>query len=169
LIDILDATAGQRGIWFDNKNSRIVYIDIRREVKPDIVADYTCLPFTDEVFKMVLLDPPHYTYGKNSNMGKRYGVFKQTVIYESLTAASKEIARVLKPDGFLIFKWSIMRYGWIFDNVKLPKILQMLSEFNPLYAQKTGIRARTRGDGRKWSTQTYWICLEKVSPRGDTL
>lgn len=56
--------------WFDKSDSRVLFGDVRDEswelcdgrrfeVKPDMLMDYRDLPFPDETFRMVVLDPPH--------------------------------------------------------------------------------------------------------------
>ena len=72
---ILDATCGSRTIWFTKDNPNCLYIDKRVEhgtriwkstkndserridVEPDIVADFTQLPFPDKSFYLVVFDP----------------------------------------------------------------------------------------------------------------
>lgn len=64
---------------FVDKRSEIVTAKDRDkirtiEVKPDIIADFTNLPFEDSSFYMVVFDPPHLkTLGKTSWMAKKYG------------------------------------------------------------------------------------------------
>jgi len=52
-----------------------LFVDIREEthitdtrpgasptvIKPDVLADFTNLPFPDESFSLVVFDPPHHT------------------------------------------------------------------------------------------------------------
>lgn len=74
--------------WFDKNNTDVLFIDKRSEtvtakdrdkvrtieVKPDIIADFTDLPFKDESFYMVVFDPPHLkSLGETSWMAKKYG------------------------------------------------------------------------------------------------
>ena len=65
---ILDATCGGRSIWFNKQHPATVYMDKRQEfetlfwrskdgmserrltVDPDVVADFTKMPFDDESF-----------------------------------------------------------------------------------------------------------------------
>lgn len=78
---ILDATCGSRSIWFNKKHPEAVYMDRRVEdydmafgkartsvhkchVHPDVVADFTKMPFPDESFSLVVFDPPPFTQGK---------------------------------------------------------------------------------------------------------
>lgn len=85
---ILDVCCGSRMFWFDKHNPNTLFIDKRSEtitakdrdkirtieVKPDIVADFTNLPFEDNTFYMVVFDPPHLkTLGETSWMAKKYG------------------------------------------------------------------------------------------------
>ena len=67
---ILDACCGSRMSWFDKENPLALFADIRDEehilcdgrtlkVHPDIVSDFTDMPFLDESFKLVVFDPPH--------------------------------------------------------------------------------------------------------------
>lgn len=44
------------------------------KVHPDIVSDFTDMPFLDKSFKLVVFDPPHsLKVGKNSWLAKKYG------------------------------------------------------------------------------------------------
>ena len=65
--------------WFDKADSRVLFGDVRDEtwelcdgrmfgVKPDMLMDYRDLPFPDETFRMVVLDPPHL---RNAGGGTR--------------------------------------------------------------------------------------------------
>lgn len=74
---ILDVTCGSRSIWFDKNHPAAIYCDKRDEeytgvwkstkresertcyVHPDIVCDFTALPFDDNSFALVVFDPPH--------------------------------------------------------------------------------------------------------------
>lgn len=95
---ILDATCGSRTIWFNKNHPATLYMDKREEtcngvwtsnarsgesertltVAPDIVADFTAMPFEDETFNLVVWDPPHLIRaGKTSWMVKKYGKLEQ--------------------------------------------------------------------------------------------
>ena len=78
---ILDVTCGARSIWFDKHHPATVYCDKRREqyhhlwknasncmldINPDVVCDFTNLPFTDNSFHLVVFDPPHLTGAKET-------------------------------------------------------------------------------------------------------
>lgn len=73
---ILDACCGSRMFWFDKQNPHTVYCDVRTvprheyyegryiEINPDVVADFTDLPFADKSFKLVVFDPPPFNLGR---------------------------------------------------------------------------------------------------------
>jgi hypothetical protein len=50
---ILDATAGNRGVWFNKSHPLATYIDINPEVKPDIVMDCTKTCFPDKTYDLI--------------------------------------------------------------------------------------------------------------------
>jgi hypothetical protein len=68
--------------WFNKTDSRAMFVDKRREshvlcdgraleISPDLVADFTTLPFPAECFYLVVFDPPHMTsLGENSWLAK---------------------------------------------------------------------------------------------------
>lgn len=73
---ILDVTCGTRTMWFNKNHPNAIYCDKRDEaltgiwkstnglsertcyVHPDIQCDFTCLPFDDNSFSLVVFDPP---------------------------------------------------------------------------------------------------------------
>ena len=86
---ILDAACGSRMFWFDKSNPHTIFCDNREvdyheyypgryiEIKPDVVCDFTALPFADKQFKLVVFDPPHLTSaGPASWMALKYGCLK---------------------------------------------------------------------------------------------
>lgn len=89
---ILDVTCGSRTIWFNKQHPAAIYCDKRKEelfgvwkstnrdsertciIEPDIQFDFTCLPFPDNQFALVVFDTPHLTsVGDNAWMKKKYG------------------------------------------------------------------------------------------------
>jgi ubiquinone/menaquinone biosynthesis C-methylase UbiE len=113
---VLDVCCGSRMFWFDRKDPRATFSDRREEshilcdgrsleIAPDVVADFTDLPFEDDTFSLVVFDPPHMTsLGATSWMAKKYGVLGSDW-RDDLREGFKECFRVLKNDGILIFKW----------------------------------------------------------------
>jgi len=73
--------------------------DLRKEVNPDFFADAHRLPFKDNSFDAVYLDPPY-----NNELSKSmYGTGK--IKYKDF---SKEAVRVCKPHGFVVsYHWAM--------------------------------------------------------------
>lgn len=133
--------------WFDREDERVIFCDKRREthtlpdsssqggertivVNPDVLADFTALPFPDNRFSLVVLDPPHLARnGRNSWMGKKYGTLGDNW-RDELTKGFAECFRVLKPDGTLIFKWNE-------DEISVQEILK-LTPARPLFGSRYG-------------------------------
>lgn len=143
---ILDACCGSRMFWFNKQNPNVLFADIREEshilcdnrtleIKPDVIADFTNMPFADNSFKMVVFDPPHMNkLGKNTWMAQKYGVLLPT--WETdIRAGFDECMRVLEPNGTLIFKWNEAQ-------IKLNQILNILP-IQPLFGHVTGKHGRT--------------------------
>jgi SAM-dependent methyltransferase len=149
---ILDACCGSRMFWFDKNNPNCLFIDKRSEtvevkdssqksglrtieVKPDLIADFTEMPFEDESFAMVVFDPPHLkTLGQNSWMAKKYGRLPKD--WEFMIAKGfDECMRVLKPQGTLIFKWNE-------HEIKSRQVLDLIP-YKPLFGHTSGKQAKT--------------------------
>lgn len=157
---ILDATCGSRTIWFQKEHPAAIFMDCREEhdvaiwkstkndsvrtldVKPDIVADFTNMPFDDDSFELVVFDPPHLKQvGENAWMRKKYGKLSEDwpkIIHDGF----KERMRVLKPYGTLIFKWS---------EVQIPtrQVIDAVGQ-EPLFGHRSGK-----------AMKTHWLCYMK--------
>ena len=143
---ILDACCGSRMFWFDKNNPAVLFADIRKEshilcdgcvleVSPDLIMDFTNMPFNDNTFKLVVFDPPHLKQlGSKTWMAKKYGVLKSTW-GQDIKAGFDECMRVLVPDGVLIFKWNEAQ-------ITLNQVLQVI-EKKPLFGHVTGKHGRT--------------------------
>lgn len=115
---ILDPACGGRMFWFDKHDPRVLFGDCRDEswelcdgrrfdVKPDQLMDYRHLPFPDDSFRLVVLDPPHIRHGgRTSYMVRKYGLLDEHGWPDDLTSMFAECFRVLEPSGILIFKWN---------------------------------------------------------------
>lgn len=158
---ILDVTCGSRTIWFDKQHPNAIYCDKRREtykniwkstnkdserkcvVDPDILCDFTELPFDDNTFSLVVFDPPHLLkLGENAWMVKKYGKLDDTwpqMIHDGF----QECMRVLKPDGTLIFKWS--EY-----DIPAEKLWKAIGQ-KPLFGHHSGKKSKT-----------FWGCFMKL-------
>lgn len=152
---ILDACCGARMMWFDKQNPLATFMDIREEehtlcdgrrleVKPDVVADFTDMPFPDDSFRLVVFDPPHMKkLGKNAWMAQKYGVLLPT--WETdLKAGFDECMRVLEPYGVLIFKWNEAQ-------IKVNDVIHLFGQ-KPLFGHPTAKHGKT-----------MWICFMKTT------
>ena len=112
---ILDVTCGSKTIWFNKNHPNAIYADKRTEhitniwksgngvsertcfVHPDVMCDFTDLPFDDNQFALVVFDPPHLiNVGENSWMCKKYGKLDENWP-KMLHDGFRECMRVLKP------------------------------------------------------------------------
>ncbi|MBQ19127.1 MAG: SAM-dependent methyltransferase [Flavobacteriales bacterium] len=153
--EILDVCCGSRMFWFDKLNPDVLFSDIREEehtlcdgrlleVKPDVVADFRNLPFTDAKFKLVVFDPPHLEkLGKSSWMYKKYGALGLEW-RNDIRQGFKECFRVLATGGILIFKWNEAQ-------IKVSEVIQ-LAEQQPLFGHRTAK-----------SGKTIWLCFMKTN------
>lgn len=157
---VLDACCGSRMFWFDRTDPRAVFIDKRSGswelndvsskggkrtliVDPDIVADFTQLPFADNQFSLVCFDPPHFERnGKTGWVGLKYGTLKGEWRKE-LRKGFSECFRVLKSEGVLVFKWNE-------DEIPVSQILA-LTDHKPLFGNRCGKTAKS-----------HWIVFMKL-------
>jgi len=159
---VLDVCCGSRMFWFDRQDSRALFVDKRREthdlpdassaggirtleINPDIVADFTELPFPADHFAMVVFDPPHLIHaGRKGWQARKYGKLEGDW-REMIRKGFAECFRVLKPQGTLIFKWNE-------HEVPVSQILELTPE-RPLVGQRCGKTAKT-----------HWIVFMKGAP-----
>ncbi len=149
MTSVLDACCGSRMFWFDRNNPNALFVDKRNEtlvadtrqgrrhivINPDIVADFTSLPFPDSRFAVVIFDPPHLDRnGGKSWMAKKYGTLKGDWA-EMLRLGFAECFRVLTPKGTLIFKWNA-------GDIPVSRILA-LTPMAPLVGNRCGKTAKT--------------------------
>lgn len=150
---VLDATCGSRMIWFNKNNPVAIYVDKRElhdeatwksssglgtrrvDIKPDILADFTALPFEDNSFYLVVFDPPHLTkLGESAWLKKKYGKLDgnwKQVIHDGFW----ECMRVLRPNGTLIFKWCEYE-------IPTREVLQAIA-CDPLFGNRSGKQGKT--------------------------
>lgn len=133
--------------WFDPKNPNAIFVDKRKEnhilcdgrkleVSPDMIADFTDLPFDNNSFWLVIFDPPHMkTLGENSWLAKKYGKLLSEW-RDDIAEGFSECFRVLKPNGTLIFKWNT-------TEIPLAEVLKLTPE-KPLFGHTTGRQAKTK-------------------------
>lgn len=147
---ILDACCGSRMFWFDKENPDVTFMDCRQyyeelptghviNVNPDVIADFRDMPFEDNVFEMVVFDPPHLIHaGENSWLAKKYGRLDE-LWPEDIRQGFAECMRVLRPAGTLIFKWNE-------DQIPLSDVLEAIGE-QPLFGNKR--------------SKTHWLVFMK--------
>jgi hypothetical protein len=150
---ILDACCGSRMFWFDKQNPYTIYADIRNEehilcddrkleIHPDVEMDFTNIPYPDERFVLVILDPPHLKkLGESSWMAKKYGILPDNW-QDLIKDGFNECMRVLKVNGVLIFKWNE-------HDIKINDIIEAIGR-KPLFGHTT----------RK-NSETVWMCFMK--------
>ena len=153
---VLDVCCGPKGMWFDKKDERALFLDRRSEekkwehpsgnrhdiIEPDIIGDFTDIKQPDNSFWHVVFDPPHIPQEEpTGRIVFRYGYLKDDW-KEMLRKGFEECFRVLKPNGTLIFKWNECR-------IPVKEILA-LTDKKPLYGHKSGK-----------AMQTHWICFIK--------
>lgn len=159
---ILDACCGSRMFWFDKTNPAVIFVDNRNfqcqaiwksgtnrkavrycEVKPDIIADFRALPFPDESFWHIVLDPPHLNdIGDNAWMAKKYGKLPKDwrpYIHDAFA----ECWRVLRTNGTLIFKWNEYQ-------IPISEVVAAIGK-SPLYGHKSGRQSKT-----------HWLAFVKL-------
>lgn len=157
---ILDMTCGGRSIWFNKNHPNAVYCDIRQEehnpfwasgdgkskrfltVHPDVVCDFTNLPFEDGTFSLVVFDPPHLLRaGETSWLVKKYGKLNENWP-QMLHDGFSEGMRVLKENGVLIFKWNER-------DIAAEKVWKAIGQ-KPLFGHHSGKQSLT-----------FWGCFMK--------
>lgn len=158
---VLDAACGSRMFWFDRDDPRALFIDKRQErheladasskggfrtleIAPDMVADFTALPFPAGRFALVVFDPPHLIYNGNSGwLAKKYGKLGADWRAD-LRRGFAECFRVLRPEGVLIFKWNE-------TDISVSEVLALTPE-KPLFGNRNGK-----------TNKSHWIVFMKPS------
>lgn len=149
---ILDPCCGSRMFWFNRKDTRATFGDIRQEthelkdksskggsrkliIEPDQVMDFRSLPFPADTFHLVVFDPPHLVRnGKSGWLAKKYGKLGADW-RDDIRAGFSECFRVLKPNGTLVFKWNE-------HEIRVSEILD-LTDQKPLFGNRCGKSAKS--------------------------
>jgi ubiquinone/menaquinone biosynthesis C-methylase UbiE len=171
---ILDPCCGGKMFYFDKHDPRVFFMDICRvktklcdgrdfEIDPNLVGDFTQIPFLDNHFHCVIFDPPHLLrntgkskfadiYGSLNEKATPTGYqqIKYVALYsdwrDMLREGFAECFRVLKPYGTLIFKWSEI-------DIKVNEILS-LTPYKPVIGHKSGK-----------ASKTHWILFFKENEK----
>lgn len=138
--------------WFDRSDDRAVFLDKRSErheltdssskggkrtliIEPDMVGDFTALPFAAATFALVIFDPPHLVRnGKGGWLAKKYGKLGANW-RDEIRAGFVECFRVLRPQGTLIFKWNE-------NDIPVSQVLALTPE-KPLIGNRCGKNAKS--------------------------
>ncbi len=164
---ILDACCGGKMFYFDKNDPRVLFQDIREvettlcddckfEVKPDVIGDFRSMEYPDNTFAMVVFDPPHLlrNTGKSKfadiygslNPNARPAGYQPSLFdddwHDTIAAGFSECFRVLKPGGFLIFKWNEL-------DIPVSEVLKCTDQ-QPIFGHRSGKRANT-----------HWLCFMK--------
>ena len=160
---VLDACCGSRMFWFDRQHPDALYIDNRSEahelmdksskggsrslvIAPDMVADFTNLPFADNTFPLVVFDPPHLVRaGRTSWLAKKYGKLGERW-QDDIAKGFAECFRVLTGNGTLIFKWNE-------NDIPVSQVLALTPE-KPLFGNRGGKAAKS-----------HWLVFMKPAER----
>lgn len=145
---VLDVCCGGRMFWFDKKDTRALFLDIREmeatkfsngatlSVKPDMLMDFRDLKLKSKSFSLVVFDPPHVlNAGDKSFLAKKYGYLNRDTWEKDIEKGFTECFRVLKPNGVLVFKWCEM-------HIPIKEILS-LTPVKPLFGNRGGKAAKT--------------------------
>jgi ubiquinone/menaquinone biosynthesis C-methylase UbiE len=136
---IIDVCCGSKMFWFNKHNPKVLFMDVRELedtlcdgrkliIKPDVVGDFTDMPFPDNSFKLAVFDPPHLVkLGENSWMAKKYGKLNDSWKTD-IKQGFDECMRVLEPFGILVFKWNEQQ-------IKLREVLSVI-EYKPLFGDR---------------------------------
>ncbi len=144
---VLDATCGGRMMWFDKADGRALFVDKRRvetvelcdgrkfSVEPDMLADFTDLPFPDNSFWLVVFDPPHLIrVNDDAYMAIKFGRLPGDW-QDTIRAGFRECMRALRPNGTLIFKWSEIQ-------IPTTEVIEAIGE-KPLFGHRSGRKMKT--------------------------
>ena len=150
VVKILDLSAGNRAIWFNKDHPDACFLDCRSSVGPTVVCD-TTKPLPSEIgndFDLVVFDPPHVNFGKNSNMSRDYGHHTTEDIRRIVAESSKQAHAVSKDGAFMAFKWND-------HDQALINILNLMAQWwEPLFGQIS----------KTSPTTTHWVMLRRKNP-----
>jgi len=150
--NIIDVCCGSKMFWFDRDNENVIFCDKRAEqhtlndktakggkrdliISPNIISDFTALPFPSNYFNLVVFDPPHYKgIGDKSWLRAKYGRLDGEWRF-MLRDGFSECFRILALGGTLIFKWASVEFP-------LSEILTLTPEI-PLFGHNSGKRSLT--------------------------
>lgn len=157
---VADLTYGRGNFWRDRYHDNIITSDITPVA--DIQADFRKLPYKNNSFDVVVLDPPYVHDPSNTTpmwFDSRYKNNQTTAkhttddIMDLYRAGMIEGRRILKPNGLLWIKCidqvSAGRQHW--GHIEIKTIADELK----LYAKDMFILLRAGGTAHPWKTQHH--------------
>jgi len=120
-------------------------------VKPMILADMRYLPFKDDVFDVIVCDPPHMDCGLTGFSGKAWGSWNQRETIDIMKLADAEFSRCLRPRGTLILK--------VMADI-MPRFQKMLKSFSFFLPIQT-VRARGCMTSKESRKAALWFIAIK--------
>lgn len=109
---ILDATVNAGRFWRGSQRP-VIGLDINPRYRPDVVGDNLHMPFQDEIFDVVVYDPPHIpNQGKDcsKDFNTRFGLVLKSSAAQGYNFSHLyqpfiyEASRLLRPEGILLCK-----------------------------------------------------------------
>ena len=111
--------------YFDKNDDRVLFQDIRSfettlcdgrkfEIKPDIQADFTNMPYEDESFQMIVFDPPHLLRNVgNSKFAEIYGSLNEkSTFFQNSEALRKSFRKHISPVRIKCAILYLLITGW---------------------------------------------------------
>ncbi len=101
---------GSRRLWLfsgSHKDPHGTTVDINPSVEPDVVANCERLPFLDNSFDFVMLDPPYSALEAREMYG---------LDYCSIPKVVNEAARVCEPGGLMLLAHRLIPWGGPWEN-----------------------------------------------------
>lgn len=95
---------GQKRLWLFSgsfKDKEGVMIDIKKEVNPSIVANCEDLPFKDEIFDFIMIDPP-YSEKESKEL--------YNLPYCNIIKVMNEASRVCRPGGYVLLLHRLLTF-----------------------------------------------------------
>jgi hypothetical protein len=176
---VADVTYGKGIFWRATKRRRFTLITSDLMTKADLRADFRRLPYPDEVFDVVVLDPPYvHMHHPRRAMHGRYngGASLQGSSVDDIVALYRagmtEAARVLKPRGRLFVKTMDQvengKTRWL--SRELPDFAEQ--QLNMWHRDNFPLVANTTPRFKRWARQfharkdySYLLVFERLSAR----
>lgn len=176
---IVDTTANSRKMWRGTTlKDKVFFLDIDKEMKPNVVADFFAMPLKDNSVDVLVWDPPHLPSAAGTEKSlkpfvKNYGLSK-TVGGDNVSCMHQpflvEAARVLKPKGLLFVKIKDFvhnhRYQW--SLVDFVQSVRSLSELTACDLRIKRDPCAGNLKSSKWkkthharNVHTWWVIVRK--------